>query len=522
MKRRSKTEIAYPLIRIQLIAFFVLLSLGVTAALLYPSICLRLGRRAMEKGDTERAVRYFQQAGSDDEAQNLLNASREQQAESLLAEGRYAEALAILPELPGIAPDDARILACRYGIAKDAEQRGAYTEARDGYAALSGYADAADRLVACEIAIAKAAWADGDTETALALIGKYPQNPDMAALYREIRLSDARTLLASDTPESGLSLLLQLWSEDESLTDEVIAAERRLYPYLYADRDDAFVLEQLRTLNAAQASRKNELERVREQMPTGVLAVGNAHTAALRTDGTVLAAGDNTYGQCNVSEWTDIVAIAAGAYHTVGLKADGSVVCTGDNSRGQCDANGCADVAEIEAHAMDTVLRRKDGSIVCFGAHDYTPNTLSWTDIVRLSPAAYGLVGLAADGTAMATEASLLTPAFRALSEISAAGDYVVGVTGEGDLVTSAPVDPHFTDVVRAEAASTGFFVLTADGSVRAVLWTDDDYTPLLSRTDIAAIAFSGTHAVALLRDGSYLACGENGSGQCEVSDWRR
>ena len=522
MSKRSEPEIKYPLIRIQLIAFAVLLAIGVAAALLYPSICLSLGHRAMDAGDTERAVRYFTLAGSQQDAQDLLRATQEQHAESLLENGQYEEALSILMGLDGVASNDARVLACRYGIAHDAEQRGAYMEARDGYAALSGYSDAADRLLACEIALAKAAWAEGDTNTALSLITKYPQEPAMRALDRDIRLSEARSLLASDTPEQGLSMLIALWNEDETLTDEVIAAERLCYPYLYADRDDAFVLEQLQTLNEAQTSKKNEFERMREQLPSNTLAVGTAHTVALKADGTVLAAGDNTYGQCDVSDWTDIVAVAAGSYHTVGLKADGTVVAAGDNSRGQCDANGTANVVEIEAHAMDTVLRKADGSIVCFGAHDYAPNAASWTDIVRLSPAAYGLVGLASDGTAMATEASLLSPAFRGLVDIAAAGDYAVGITENGDLVSSAPVDPGYSGVLRVDAASTGFFVLTMDGSVRAVLWSDGDYTPLFARTDIVAIAFSGTHAVALLSDGSYLACGQNDSGQCEVADWLR
>jgi alpha-tubulin suppressor-like RCC1 family protein len=57
---------------------------------------------------------------------------------------------------------------------------------------------------------------------------------------------------------------------------------------------------------------------------------------------------------------------------------------------------------------------------------------------------------------------------------------------------------------------------------VRAVLWADGDYAPLFDRTDIVAIAFSGTHAAALLSDGSYLACGQNDCGQCEVLGWRR
>ena len=60
----------------------------------------------------------------------------------------------------------------------------------------------------------------------------------------------------------------------------------------------------------------------------------------LRADGTVVAVGDNSYGQCDVTSWTDIVQVAAGAYHTVGLKADGTVVAVGWNNYGQCNVTG--------------------------------------------------------------------------------------------------------------------------------------------------------------------------------------
>lgn len=70
------------------------------------------------------------------------------------------------------------------------------------------------------------------------------------------------------------------------------------------------------------------------------ITAGRRHTVGLKSDGTVVAVGDNKYGQCNVSDWRDIVAIAAGCAHTVGLKSDGTVAAVGDNEYGQCDVSG--------------------------------------------------------------------------------------------------------------------------------------------------------------------------------------
>ena len=70
------------------------------------------------------------------------------------------------------------------------------------------------------------------------------------------------------------------------------------------------------------------------------VSAGYVHTVGLKADGTVVATGDNKYGQCNVYDWNDIVAVSAGGVHTVGLKSDGTVVATGKNNCGQCDVSG--------------------------------------------------------------------------------------------------------------------------------------------------------------------------------------
>ena len=57
---------------------------------------------------------------------------------------------------------------------------------------------------------------------------------------------------------------------------------------------------------------------------------GGDHTVGLCADGTVVAVGDNEYGQCNVSTWSGIVALAAGGRNTLGLMADGLAVSSGE------------------------------------------------------------------------------------------------------------------------------------------------------------------------------------------------
>lgn len=58
----------------------------------------------------------------------------------------------------------------------------------------------------------------------------------------------------------------------------------------------------------------------------------------------MVAVGDNKDGQCNISDWRDIVSVSAGNYHTVGLKSDGTVIVVGSNKYGQCDVSGWSDI----------------------------------------------------------------------------------------------------------------------------------------------------------------------------------
>jgi len=64
------------------------------------------------------------------------------------------------------------------------------------------------------------------------------------------------------------------------------------------------------------------------------IAAADFHTVGLKSDGTVVAAGEplgNTdEGQLEVSDWRDVVAVYADSSITLGLKSDGTVVGAGD------------------------------------------------------------------------------------------------------------------------------------------------------------------------------------------------
>merc|ERR1711879_593175 len=69
------------------------------------------------------------------------------------------------------------------------------------------------------------------------------------------------------------------------------------------------------------------------------VAAGAFHTGLLRADGTALAFGHNSWGQCDIPALDGDVKyaqVAAGASHTVLLRTDGTALACGKNSSGQC------------------------------------------------------------------------------------------------------------------------------------------------------------------------------------------
>jgi len=315
------------------------------------------------------------------------------------------------------------------------------------------------------------------------------------------------------------------------------------------------------------------LEELKQQgdLPAAIaipaISAGDAHTVALKTDGSVWAWGDNGDGQLGdgsiIAKLTPVpvsglssgvTAIAAGGLHTLALKSDGSVWAWGYNNYGQLgdgstldkhtpvqvkgvSGNGwLSDVTAVTGGVRYAVALKSDGSVWAWGynysgqlgdgttTHSTTPvqvkgaDGIGWlSDITAIAAGGSHTVALKTDGSVWAWGGNNNCQLGDGTTDDSTTPVQVKGADGIGWLSD-----------ITAIAAGEGYTVaLKTDGSVWA--WgynyygqlgdgtTDNKNTPVpvsgLS-SGVTAIAAGGRHTIALKSDGSVWAWGSNSSGQ--------
>lgn len=259
------------------------------------------------------------------------------------------------------------------------------------------------------------------------------------------------------------------------------------------------------------------------------IAGGMDHTAILYNDGTVKAIGNNKYGQCDVSDWTDIVQISTRGDFTVGLKSDGTVVAVGDNSYGQCDVQYWRDVVAISASAEHTVGLRADGTVVAAGDNGIGEcNVDSWLGVKAISAGNSHTLGLKEDGTVYAIgkndDGRINVRSWSNVADICAGAWHSVALKEDGTVLARGYGGPDWQDEkdwknITMIAAGNMFTVgLDENGNVHYGGVNDVGQSDAKSWTDVVYIAAGPQHIIGVKEDGTVVTAGANDWGQRAVT----
>ncbi len=254
--------------------------------------------------------------------------------------------------------------------------------------------------------------------------------------------------------------------------------------------------------------------------------LGNEHTCALKTNGTVYCWGYNSLGQLgdntDINRYTpvqvkgvggegyltDITQISAGGYHACVLKTDGTIYCWGDNYNGQlgdntninrytpvqvkgADGKGyLTNVIQVAAGRYYTCALKTDGTVYCWGLNDfgqlgdnantnrYTPVQVKGVDgkdyltnVIQVAAGEYHTCALKTNGAVYCWGDN----PFGQLGDNTNTNRYtpvqVKGVGGEG----------YLTDITQISAGYYHACVLKTDGTIYC--WGDNDYGQLGDNT---------------------------------------
>ena len=215
--------------------------------------------------------------------------------------------------------------------------------------------------------------------------------------------------------------------------------------------------------------------------------VADFHAVGLKTDGTVVASGYNSYGQCNVNNWNDIISVNCSLFHTVGIKKDRTVVACGDNSDGKCNVADWKDVKKIICDSDYTIGICNNGSVLYAGSKNaFSDDIVKWEDIKDIVTCSdYLVVGLKKDGTLIFSGSQYEDQNYGELNNlvsVALAGYLVVGLDNKGKIHVTGnnPVNDFssynareyetWEDVLTLISFNNGFIALQKNGELKTCL----------------------------------------------------
>ncbi len=206
-------------------------------------------------------------------------------------------------------------------------------------------------------------------------------------------------------------------------------------------------------------------------------------TAALTEEGKVLVAGDDALAG-RTADWTDIVELCCSDSAVYGLKSDGTVLSTNNTT------NGLKNVRTIAASGNYVIsIDEKGGYFALGGVPDF--RTFLGRGVIKLAAAPDHLVGMTAEGELLSTRENDPFIGVSDCTAVFAGKGCTAYIDGEGRLHTDCAL------------------CIGEEGGTEAVF------------DDGCWFAAAAEHAVIMHRDGTVTAFGGNDYYECRIDSWR-
>jgi hypothetical protein len=233
------------------------------------------------------------------------------------------------------------------------------------------------------------------------------------------------------------------------------------------------------------------------------IAAGDQHALALKSDGTVVAWGNNNFGQITVpAGLADVVAIAAGGHVSGAVRRDGTVVLWGDGTGGVTSPPaGLTGVRQLalgggsNGRFYHALALRSDGAVVAWGNNTGGQSTVpaNLGRVVAVAASDRQSLALLADGTVQRWGVAF-----------AGALPFPAGLNGIAAIATSG--------------GAGHALALRTDGTV--VGWgvnSSGQATPPAGLANVVALATGNSHSLALKSDGTIVAWGASGAARTNV-----
>ena len=233
------------------------------------------------------------------------------------------------------------------------------------------------------------------------------------------------------------------------------------------------------------------------QVPPGLtntlmVAGGDSHSLALKSDGTVVGWGFNLFGQATPpAGLSNVISIAAGSQYSMALTTNGTVAVWG---RQPAAPAGLSTVIGIAAGWDHCVALKGNGTVTAWGDNTFgQTNVPAWlTNVTALAAGNGNTLALLANNT-------------------------VVSWGDNSFSKTNVPIG--LTNVVAVAAGEDHCLALRRDGSI--IAWGDNRLGQAIvpgTLTNAVAIAAGIGHSLALRADTTLAAWGDNTYGQSTVN----